>query len=766
MESRRKKKSIFTVGGIFNTISSETESDNAFRMAMFNGIAGVVVLMVIITTCGIYFILQPFFKPLLWALVCGSVLHPFKLAIAERVRTKIIKLESDSKPLYLSVLCLPLSLILKASDSLGNFLIAYRILLFRTIGCLCSFLLIYFYIPNFIFRLNFFFIALNKYVIISLLDIFDNTLMLVSLVASFILALKFFWTSEREAHFYALSGVVWISLTAWISNCLGFIRIPVFVCIQIIVFGSYLYSMYSPSTDESEPSKDENSIHDTLPQETETPKGEFNSMHYIKWLFFICLVVLLISIPSFLYILILMLIIFGLRSLCVKFGIVDVISYHSKTITSQVKAWFLLRSNVLYPIPLRESFSVLSIVKKKVLHIVYESCDSAAAVAVILALLFLAFFLSVFLTLQAYREGVYLIQVGSDIVNKSIIHNPDIHQLLPEDWKTTVETALNDAYIYAREGIAKLVRSALKSRGIDEIKSAEIESSALELWDRAYQAWVMPIQPTVGPTVSPDAVFSSCYNFLERLRKTPEVMSVEWLKELLQENMVLFTSGLDSAWAILKGNLTLLLGILSTLFSLLFGGSLSVINFAIQSIIFLTALYYLLSTSRTVYKPVEVITQISPQYGKKLALAVENSCQEVLAASAKLSIFYALWTWLIHKVFQSNLAYMPAVFAGVLGVVPVFGTYWVCVPAMIDLWFVQESKLSAIGLFIAQLFPTTVVETVIYNEIEGGHPYLTGLSVAGGMFWLGIEGVIAGPLLLCFLFVMLNMFSSQNNEPF
>ncbi|PZC80826.1 hypothetical protein B5X24_HaOG213813 [Helicoverpa armigera] len=69
--------------------------------------------------------------------------------------------------------------------------------------------------------------------------------------------------------------------------------------------------------------------------------------------------------------------------------------------------------------------------------------------------------------------------------------------------------------------------------------------------------------------------------------------------------------------------------------------------------------------------------------------------------------------------------------------------------------------MASLLLLIAQAAPIAFLDAAVYAEIkDGGHPYVTGLAIAGGIFYLGPEGAILGPLLLCCIMVVLNLSST------
>ncbi|XP_042878562.1 transmembrane protein 245-like isoform X2 [Penaeus japonicus] len=457
----------------------------------------------------------------------------------------------------------------------------------------------------------------------------------------------------------------------------------------------------------------------------------------------------------------------------------------------KVLMWAEARKAAILPPPVKGVIKLLVRTDHRLVVALSAGVDAIVTLLLILAVIFFAVTASIFLAVQIQGESMALVTLGSQMINSTVVNNPQFLELLPEGLGDVVSNALDEGYLYGREWIASMlievegsshptINATKVVRGMlgetDEAKAQHLEKQVVELWDRVYQAWVSahPTPPT-SPKVTSEAVALSFDTLVDGLRKTSGpgdvfsrtgVVSFSFLSEVLKDNLGTVVSVLESVWTILLGNLSLAVSALTAAASLLLGGSLSLLNALISVVVFMSSLFYVLSASGTVYKPVAVLGNLAPGQMNQLGKAVEDAVNGVFIASLKMGAFYGMWTWLLHSLFSTNIVYIPSVLGALFGAVPLVGTYWAALPGALELCWSQGSPTLALLLFGAQLLPMSCVDTAIYADIKGGsHPYLTGLAVAGGIFYWGAEGAILGPLLLCILKVATNIYSSLIQSP-
>ncbi|VBB33042.1 unnamed protein product, partial [Acanthocheilonema viteae] len=97
--------------------------------------------------------------------------------------------------------------------------------------------------------------------------------------------------------------------------------------------------------------------------------------------------------------------------------------------------------------------------------------------------------------------------------------------------------------------------------------------------------------------------------------------------------------------------------------------------------------------------------------------------------------------------------------AAVFASIPVVPPCVVCIFGFLELYFAEHETAAAILFVLTSVAPKVFADTAFYNELRGSHPYVTGLAVIGGMYWLGLQGAIIGPILLCSMIVLLNVYA-------
>jgi len=85
--------------------------DKALKQAFYSTAATLFVVLVCCAGVAVYHILLPFLRPLLWALLCGTVLFPLKYTLVNLSRGWLLRLRESGTPLVVGTALLPLTVV-------------------------------------------------------------------------------------------------------------------------------------------------------------------------------------------------------------------------------------------------------------------------------------------------------------------------------------------------------------------------------------------------------------------------------------------------------------------------------------------------------------------------------------------------------------------------------------------------------------------------------------------------------------------------------
>lgn len=164
---------------------------------------------------------------------------------------------------------------------------------------------------------------------------------------------------------------------------------------------------------------------------TETTKTSQSAI-YFKGLFLACLVTILYKQLFVLCLSLIPVLVYIVHNAIEIFGIRDYASAKLTEIGKIVQNWIVPRHSALLPLCMPGVIKLNSKAHKYIRITLRDSIDTASSIIMIILLIFIVAFAGVFCAVEIYSETITVVQLGSDVVNYTINHRPELMDMFPE----------------------------------------------------------------------------------------------------------------------------------------------------------------------------------------------------------------------------------------------------------------------------------------------------------------------------------------------
>lgn len=174
-------------------------------------------------------------------------------------------------------------------------------------------------------------------------------------------------------------------------------------------------------------------------------------------------------------------------------------------------------------------------------------------------------------------------------------------------------------------------------------------------------------------------------------------------------------------------------------------------GFVLNLVIFLNVLFLLVSHKGDVFQLAmsALPQQLNSNTQRRLQHIYARNVLGVFSATVKLALFHGLFMWVTCSWLDLDLKYLCCLASMFLAVVPLVPSFVVAIPGTLQLLLQRQFAWAIIFPVLHILLWYGWVMEAIYREIPSApHPYVTGLSVLGGVYLFNVPGVLLGPMLV------------------
>jgi predicted PurR-regulated permease PerM len=177
--------------------------------------------------------------------------------------------------------------------------------------------------------------------------------------------------------------------------------------------------------------------------------------------------------------------------------------------------------------------------------------------------------------------------------------------------------------------------------------------------------------------------------------------------------------------------------------------------------VFMLALFYFLRDGRIIIKNFISWSPLLDSHDEYITTILKRAIQSVFAGTVVVSLIQGVLTGVGFALFGIPAPAVWGSIAAVAAFIPGIGTSLVLVPGIIYLW-IFNGFAPAIGLFVWGAVAVGLVDNILgpylINRGINVHQFLILISVLGGLVIFGVVGFLLGPLILAFLFALLEIY--------